>query len=460
MINAKLVVIKGKASRKEIELHDFPVLVGRNRHAGLPIAHPLVSREHCEIDEFQEAIVVRDLGSANGTYINSRQIRYAVLEPGDRLSIGPLTFVAVYEHEGPFPELDNEGLNEEEEEVYEFEEEVEEEEAGPVTNLDDLQPTQSAVGAELEFDASDHQVISDSEFRFLKQESGTDSSVSDHNVIPSAGQEEDTDLRSSHDAEPEPPVAEPELPEAEPDAVVQPIELEGLYELTEFEQSDSSENLAPGFKWDTDLDERGEPADDPSSFGSGSVLDVIDNAPADFESFQTDEVADFDLEDLDSGEIEALESDFAAFRHHGNAIGEFLAWQATGLKPMDLSELHEDPLQSLRLLMFDPAGVKAESPVMVGRIEVGSVLRVKWVRMGQQMLAEVTFQVPQKVLAVLRTDVRILAEMEAGKPCLQIRSPGSSDQRVQPNMLIQPAELATSLGSQLIAHSEPEELED
>lgn len=457
MINAKLVVIKGKASRKEIDLHDFPVLVGRNRHAGLPIAHPLVSREHCEIDEFQEAIVIRDLGSANGTYINSQPITYAVLEPGDRLSIGPLTFVAVYEHEGAFPDLDVDEDEEEEGLAYEYDLSEEElAESGPTTDLDELRETASAVGAELKFDSGAHQVISDSEFNFPNQDHTSESSVSDHNVIPYDGQGDGSSLRDFDETESEPDELEADLPEAEPDAEIESLEVPGLYEETFFDQADGSDD---GLQWTTDLDERSEPVEEPSSFGSGSVLDVIDSAPADFDSFQTDG-EEFDLEDLDSGEIEALESDFAAFRHHGSAIGDFLAWQATGLKPLDLSELHEDPLQPLRLLMFDPAGVKAESPVMVGRIEVGSVLRVKWVRMGQQMLAEVTFQVPTKVLGVLRSDVRILAASESGKPCLQILSPGASDKRVEPNMLIQPAELATSLGSQLIAHSEPEELEE
>ncbi len=42
-------------------------------------------------------LVVRDNGSLNGTIIEGHRIQEAVLKPGDRLLIGPLTFEAQYE---------------------------------------------------------------------------------------------------------------------------------------------------------------------------------------------------------------------------------------------------------------------------------------------------------------------------------------------------------------------------
>ncbi len=100
----KLVVVQGRASKNEVLLDEFPVLVGRTRSAGLPIGHSLVSRKHCEIDAVGGAIVVRDFGSSNGTRINDEKVTEAVLRPGDRLSIGPLTFEASYEPEVDLPE--------------------------------------------------------------------------------------------------------------------------------------------------------------------------------------------------------------------------------------------------------------------------------------------------------------------------------------------------------------------
>lgn len=104
-MRAKLCVVEGQATKSEIVLNSFPVKIGRSRNADLPIAHSQISREHCELYELDGAIVVRDNGSANGTFINGEPIFEEVLKPGDRLSVGPLTFVAVYQHDGEFPKL-------------------------------------------------------------------------------------------------------------------------------------------------------------------------------------------------------------------------------------------------------------------------------------------------------------------------------------------------------------------
>lgn len=94
-MQAKLVVVGGEAKPAEIVLR-LPTVVGRGRDASLTLPHPLVSRKHCEIYEAEGRLVVRDLGSLNGTYIGSERITEAVLEPGNLLTIGAVTFRAIY----------------------------------------------------------------------------------------------------------------------------------------------------------------------------------------------------------------------------------------------------------------------------------------------------------------------------------------------------------------------------
>src|SRR5689334_5822909 len=101
-MEAKLIVIGGKANKSEIKLK-LPTTIGRSRKADLTIAHPKVSRQHCQIFERDGVLVVRDNGSLNGTLIDNDRITEAILKPGDKLTVGPLTFVAVYEHSGPLP---------------------------------------------------------------------------------------------------------------------------------------------------------------------------------------------------------------------------------------------------------------------------------------------------------------------------------------------------------------------
>ncbi len=98
-MQAKLIVIGGKANKKELSLN-LPVIVGRSRGVGLTIAHPMVSRQHCEIFEADGAIRIRDLGSTNGTFVAGKKVPEAVLRPHDQFSIGPLTFEVDYEYLG------------------------------------------------------------------------------------------------------------------------------------------------------------------------------------------------------------------------------------------------------------------------------------------------------------------------------------------------------------------------
>ncbi len=98
-MEAKLVVVGGKAQAGEFNLK-LPAIVGRSRSADLPLNHPLVSRQHCEIFEADGHLMVRDLGSLNGTFVgDSRVTADALLTPGGHLTVGSVTFEAVYEAE-------------------------------------------------------------------------------------------------------------------------------------------------------------------------------------------------------------------------------------------------------------------------------------------------------------------------------------------------------------------------
>lgn len=95
-MKAKLVVVSGNSTKREVKLR-LPVIVGRNRDAGLSIAHPTVSRRHCELFERDGVLMVSDFGSLNGTLVGNLKVTEAVIRPGDQLTIGPLTFMAIYD---------------------------------------------------------------------------------------------------------------------------------------------------------------------------------------------------------------------------------------------------------------------------------------------------------------------------------------------------------------------------
>lgn len=95
-MQAKLIVVGGDIGAAEIPLK-LPATIGRSRDATLTLAHPLVSRQHCELFEQEGRLMVRDLGSRNGTFLDNERITEAEVRPGDLLTIGNTTFRAVFE---------------------------------------------------------------------------------------------------------------------------------------------------------------------------------------------------------------------------------------------------------------------------------------------------------------------------------------------------------------------------
>jgi pSer/pThr/pTyr-binding forkhead associated (FHA) protein len=92
-MDVKLHLIKGNPKGKTLDVPAGTLNVGRAEDSDLIIASTRVSRHHCEIVNDQGRVVIRDKGSANGTFVNRRKIQDQVLQPGDKVQVGPLTFI-------------------------------------------------------------------------------------------------------------------------------------------------------------------------------------------------------------------------------------------------------------------------------------------------------------------------------------------------------------------------------
>ena len=62
--------------------------VGRAPRADFVVDAPLVSRLHCRLEAESETLLVVDLDSTNGTFVNDKRVDKARLSSGDRLRIG------------------------------------------------------------------------------------------------------------------------------------------------------------------------------------------------------------------------------------------------------------------------------------------------------------------------------------------------------------------------------------
>ncbi len=91
-MDVKLCLIKGNPKGKTVEVPAGTLKVGRAEDSDLIIASTRVSRHHCEVVNEGTRLVVRDKASANGTLVNGKKVHEQVLQAGDELQIGPLTF--------------------------------------------------------------------------------------------------------------------------------------------------------------------------------------------------------------------------------------------------------------------------------------------------------------------------------------------------------------------------------
>jgi pSer/pThr/pTyr-binding forkhead associated (FHA) protein len=87
-----LVMFKG-GKRREFPMHGNSITVGRRPESDLRVPTADVSREHCELVIEDGKLIVHDVGSSNGTFVNGESIDEIELSAGDQLRVGPVTFV-------------------------------------------------------------------------------------------------------------------------------------------------------------------------------------------------------------------------------------------------------------------------------------------------------------------------------------------------------------------------------
>jgi pSer/pThr/pTyr-binding forkhead associated (FHA) protein len=88
-MRAQLIPVAGGAP---IELVKDLTLVGRRDDCDVTLDHRSVSKIHCVLVKTEGMLLLRDLGSTNGTRVNGQRVRRAALLPNDQLAIAGLKF--------------------------------------------------------------------------------------------------------------------------------------------------------------------------------------------------------------------------------------------------------------------------------------------------------------------------------------------------------------------------------
>ena len=84
----KLIIKCDELPVRAYELRAGVNRLGRSPKNDLQLDHPTVSSAHAEIIVSADGILVRDLGSTNGTYINQEQITEGAIEEGIPFHVG------------------------------------------------------------------------------------------------------------------------------------------------------------------------------------------------------------------------------------------------------------------------------------------------------------------------------------------------------------------------------------
>ena len=85
-------LVEGGRQLRRIAVHPLPFRVGRLSGLSLSLASDSVSKEHAEIVMRDDALHVVDLGSKNGTFVNSERVGESRLNEGDILHFAQVEF--------------------------------------------------------------------------------------------------------------------------------------------------------------------------------------------------------------------------------------------------------------------------------------------------------------------------------------------------------------------------------
>jgi len=75
-----------------IDLKRNETTIGRSKFNDFILDHPLVSRFHAKFVKDGNRVLLYDLKSANGTFVNGERISQVEIREGDRITIGPFTY--------------------------------------------------------------------------------------------------------------------------------------------------------------------------------------------------------------------------------------------------------------------------------------------------------------------------------------------------------------------------------
>jgi pSer/pThr/pTyr-binding forkhead associated (FHA) protein len=92
-MQAVLVMFRNDGERRSFSISREVTVIGRRQDCDLMIPLGEISRKHCRIIREGDTLRLEDLGSSNGTFHNGKRIQEVMLDAGDTVTVGPVSFV-------------------------------------------------------------------------------------------------------------------------------------------------------------------------------------------------------------------------------------------------------------------------------------------------------------------------------------------------------------------------------
>lgn len=86
-------------TQKRCEFGSKPLIIGRLPESEIQVRDTFISRVHAGISYANNAFILKDLGSTNGTYRNGARVYECNLATGDKIQVGNATLI--FEIDGP-----------------------------------------------------------------------------------------------------------------------------------------------------------------------------------------------------------------------------------------------------------------------------------------------------------------------------------------------------------------------
>jgi diguanylate cyclase (GGDEF)-like protein len=96
---AYLIVLAGSAVGEMFKIAAETTVIGRGQTADIQVVDEGISRKHAELVHRGANVVIRDLGSTNGTFCNGERITEQVLKDGDKIQVGSTTILKFTFHD-------------------------------------------------------------------------------------------------------------------------------------------------------------------------------------------------------------------------------------------------------------------------------------------------------------------------------------------------------------------------